>query len=127
MGRIEHGLDALRLICAKSTKSADELARLLSKTNTKRQDLTTSAITQAQDLVIKEHLVGVVSHKSWHEGVIGLVASRLVETHHKPMVVISRRETVSKDKSKYSLELCFESKGPCNSLAEAYDAVLHNY
>src|SRR3989344_3027177 len=96
MGRIEHGLDALRLICAKSTKSADELARLLSKTNTKRQELTTNAITQAVDLVTKEHLVGVVSHKSWHEGVIGLVASRLVEVHHKPMVVISRGEQFSK-------------------------------
>ena len=30
-------------------------------------------------------------------------------------------ETVSRDKSKYSLELCFESKGSCNSLAEAYE------
>ena len=96
MGRIEHGMDALRLICAKNEKSADELARLLSKTNTKRQDLTTSAITQAIGLVIREHLVGVVSHTSWHEGVIGLVASRLVEAHHKPMVVISRGEQFSK-------------------------------
>ncbi len=96
MGRIEHGLDALRLICAKSTKSADNLAKLLSKTNTKRQDLTTSAISQAIKMVDKDHLIGIVAHHEWHEGVIGLVASRLVEAHHKPMIVISRRGEVSK-------------------------------
>ncbi len=96
MGRIEHGLDALRLICAKSRKSADTLAKLLSKTNTRRQDLTTSAVSEAIDLVIEDHLVGVVSSANWHEGVIGLVASRLVEAHHRPMIVISRGQAYSK-------------------------------
>jgi len=92
MGRIEHGLDSLRLLCARNAHQADELAKLLTKTNSKRQDLTTSAIDTARDLVIKEHLVGVISHESWHEGVIGLVASRMVEYHHKPMIVIAKGE-----------------------------------
>lgn len=89
MGRIEHGLDSLRLLCARNQNQADELASLLTKTNSKRQDLTTSAIDHARGLVIEEHLVGVIAHESWHEGVIGLVAARLVEAHHKPMIVIS--------------------------------------
>lgn len=96
MGRIEHGLDSLKLICTKSLKQAEELAGLLAKTNTKRQDLTAGAITKAQDMVEVDDLVGVISHESWHEGVIGLVASRLVEAHWRPMVVISRGETYSK-------------------------------
>lgn len=90
MGRIEHGLDSLRLLCARNQSQADELASLLTKTNAKRQDLTASAIDSARDLVIKEHLVGVIAHDSWHEGVIGLVASRMVEYHHKPMIVIAK-------------------------------------
>lgn len=96
MGRIEHGLDSLRLLCARNQNQADELAKLLTKTNSKRQDLTTTAIAHAKDLVLKEHLVGVIAHESWHEGVIGLVASRMVEYHHKPMIVISRGPERSK-------------------------------
>ncbi|HSX19046.1 MAG TPA: DHH family phosphoesterase, partial [Candidatus Saccharimonadales bacterium] len=90
MGRIEHGLDSLRLICAKSQKQADQLADLLTKTNVKRQDLTSKAVDAALKMVQENILIGIVSHEDWHEGVIGLVASRLVEAHHRPMIAISR-------------------------------------
>ena len=96
MGRIESGMDALRLLCARGARQAEELASLLSKTNTRRQTLTAKAIESALGMVNPEDAVGVIVHDEWHEGIIGLVASRLVETHKKPMVVISRRETVSK-------------------------------
>lgn len=96
MGRIEHGLDSLRLICARNEQEADRLAQLLSKTNTKRQDLTTKAISHAMTLVEEDHVVGVIASAEWHEGVIGLVASRLVEAHKKPMIVISIGENFSK-------------------------------
>lgn len=96
MGRIEHGLDALRLLCAKSDRQATELARLLSKTNSKRQNLTTTAIAHALELYSRDEVIGVISHSTWHEGVIGLVASRLVETFHKPMIVIAQGSVFSK-------------------------------
>lgn len=96
MGRIEHGLDSLRLLCAKNQKQADELARILSKTNTRRQDLTTKAITSALTMVDQKALIGIVSHQEWHEGVIGLVASRLVETYNRPMIAISKGPEFSK-------------------------------
>lgn len=96
MGRIEHGLDSLRLICAKNQNQADDLAQLLTRTNTRRQDLTTKAITNAMSLVRDDHAVGVIASAEWHEGIIGLVASRLVEAYKKPMVVISIGESFSK-------------------------------
>lgn len=96
MGRIGHGLDSLRLLCARNQNQADELARLLTKTNSKRQELTIKAVDHAKSLVIENHLVGVIAHESWHEGVIGLVASRLVDIHHKPIIVISIGEKHSK-------------------------------
>ncbi len=96
MGRIEHGMDSLRLICAKNQKQADAKAELLASTNSRRQTLTTRAIESAFDIVDKSQLVGVTSHPDWHEGVIGLVASRLAETYHKPMIVISRGVSHSK-------------------------------
>lgn len=96
MGRIEHGLDALRLVCAKNQSQAQRLASLLVKTNSKRQELTTGAIDSAFAQVREDQLIGVVSNRDWHEGVIGLVASRLVERHYKPMIVISRGDNRSK-------------------------------
>ena len=96
MGRIDHGMDALRLLCAKKYDQAEKLAQLLVKTNTKRQDLTNKAINHAKSLIEEDVLIGVISHESWHEGVIGLVASRLVEAHYRPMVVISKGEKYSK-------------------------------
>lgn len=96
MGRLEHGLDSLRLLCARNQSQADELAKLLTRTNSKRQDLTISAVTHAKTLVRQDHVLGVISHESWHEGIIGLVASRMVETFHKPMIVISRGPEKSK-------------------------------
>lgn len=95
MGRIEHGMDSLRLLCTKSQKQAGDLAHLLSSTNNRRQDLTVAAVEKALGMVGDKELIGVIDHV-WHEGVIGLVASRLVETYHRPMVVISRGETYSK-------------------------------
>jgi len=96
MGRIENGMDSLRLLCARGERQAQELASLLSKTNNRRQTLTAKAIETAFGMVNEEDAVGVIVHDEWHEGIIGLVASRLVENFKKPIIVISRRETVSK-------------------------------
>ncbi|MBI2328018.1 single-stranded-DNA-specific exonuclease RecJ [Candidatus Curtissbacteria bacterium] len=96
MGRIEHGMDALRLLCTKSKSQAHDLAEVLSRTNSKRQDLTVSAVNSALSMVESDQLVGVVSHEAWHEGVIGLVASRLVEQYWRPMIAISKGEVYSK-------------------------------
>lgn len=96
MGRIEHGMDALRLLCTRNRDHAEELARTLARTNTKRQDLTQKAIETAFTLVNKEEKIGVIHDSSWHEGVIGLVASRLVESFNKPMIVIAKGEVFSK-------------------------------
>ena len=96
MGRIEHAIDSLRLLCAKNQDQAETLAQLLSKTNTKRQSLTTKSLASAMNMITEDQVIGVISHDSWHEGIIGLVASRLVDSFHKPMIVISKGEVYSK-------------------------------
>ena len=96
MGRIEHGLDSLRLLCAKNDIQAEKLAILLAKTNQRRQQLTAKAVTHAMSLVPQEQTIGVVFHHEWHEGIIGLVAARLVDAFNKPMIVISKGDVFSK-------------------------------
>jgi single-stranded-DNA-specific exonuclease len=98
MGRLEHALDSLRLLLTTNPDRAVSLAHVLSDTNVTRQDLTQTFLDQAQTLVgetLNQNLI-VVDHADFHEGVIGLVAGKLVETYYRPAIVISRGELVSK-------------------------------
>lgn len=97
MGRLEHAIDSLRLICTPNQARALDLANLLSDTNKTRQDLTDEFILLAnQNLTDPTQHVLVIDHTDFHEGVIGLVAGKLVETHARPAIVIARGQEVSK-------------------------------
>lgn len=97
MGRLAHGLDSLRLLCTSNKDKAQELALMLGDTNQTRQDLTFELLQKAKDLVGEvTHKIIVVDDPEFHEGVIGLVAGKLSETHARPSIVIGRGEVVSK-------------------------------
>lgn len=98
MGRLEHGMDALRLLCTKNMSKARELATVLSVTNTRRQDVTADQLAHARLQAqgqLEEHII--IAHSAeYHEGVIGLIAGRLVEEFGKPAIVLSVGEKTSK-------------------------------
>lgn len=98
MGRLAHGLDALRLLCTGNWNTARKLARVLSSTNTDRQDLTLEHYQLAVSMVEsqEDRSILIVASDEFHEGVIGLIAGRLVEQFHKPAVVLSIGETFAK-------------------------------
>lgn len=91
MGRLEHGLDALRLLCTTQRAKAHELAGILQTTNLRRQDLTYDMVEQAKQsahLWENEHLI-IVHSAEYHDGVIGLIAGRLMEEYYKPAIAMS--------------------------------------
>lgn len=98
MGRLKHGLDALRLLCTNSRNQATSLVKILMDTNIERQDLTNElladAILQAEKQA-NEHLI-IVSSPDYHDGVIGLIAGRLVEKYHKPAIALSLDDNTAK-------------------------------
>jgi single-stranded-DNA-specific exonuclease len=98
MGRIEHGIDSLRILCTKSTKRSVELANILGNTNQKRQKIVDDVVIHARKIISKgdSNKVLILVDESYHEGVIGLAASRLVEEFYKPAIVISKGKTISK-------------------------------
>lgn len=98
MGRLASALDALRLLCTTSTVRAHNLAQLLQDKNSERQQLTTDFVTVAkkQAETQAEAALIIVHDHSFHEGVIGLIAGRLVEEYHKPVIVIAMGETIGK-------------------------------
>jgi single-stranded-DNA-specific exonuclease len=98
-GRLTSAMDGLRLLCTKDPNRARKLAQRLNELNQKRQKLTEETFNHARKLVINSEGatdIIFVAHKSYHEGIIGLVASRLVEEFHRPAVVVSKRTSYSK-------------------------------
>ncbi len=100
-GRMGSAERALKLLLTDDFKQAQELAQEISQANADRQaieaDITNAAIEIIEnDNEIKYRKVIVVSGQDWHRGVIGIVASRLVEKYGKPCIVISQNGDISK-------------------------------
>ena len=98
IGRLEHAIDALRLLCTKDPVKARRLARLLNDTNIRRRDMTVQAYEQALKMAEKNsnQKIQVLYSKDWHQGIIGLIAGRITESFYMPTIAISVGETVSK-------------------------------
>jgi single-stranded-DNA-specific exonuclease len=98
MGRLESAMDSLRLVCTTNNKKAQELADLLGKTNTQRQKMVEEMVAHAKTEAAKREWLGaiVIAHETYHEGVIGLIASKLVEEYYRPAIVLSKKDGLSK-------------------------------
>lgn len=98
-GRLEHALDALRLLVVRNENQADALAQKLDQLNKERQSLTFSAVEQAITMVEaswNKTSPIIVAHAEWHEGVIGLIAGKLTEKYQVPSIAIAINETNAK-------------------------------
>ena len=97
MGRLEHAIDSLRLLCTTSSQRASELAQFIGKTNRERQKIVEGvvihALGQAQDKLTDRTIIVA---GEYHEGVIGLAAAKLVEEYYRPAIVLSKGKMISK-------------------------------
>lgn len=101
VGRLAHALEALRLLCTKNAIRAQRLAHKLSLANRERQELTAKALLHAKStlgshLGVSESKLLFLHDADYNQGIIGLVAGKLVEEYYRPTIVISRGEVVSK-------------------------------
>ncbi len=93
-GRIGDSADALRLLLTEDGPEATELARKLDELNRRRQDEDRRTLDEALEILDAgydpERDFGVVlAAEGWHPGVIGIVASRIVERIHRPTVLLA--------------------------------------
>lgn len=100
-GRMGSAERALKLLLTNDWNEAKEIAEEVSNANAQRQatetEITASAIEYIERTPeIKHRRVIVVEGDDWHQGVIGIVASRLVEKYGKPCIVISKNGDVAK-------------------------------
>lgn len=89
-GRLDDASIGLRLLCAPSLETARPLARALDVANHERQEIEArildAAMRQAEKFSSSRGLV--LAGEGWHPGVIGIVASRVVERFHRPTVLV---------------------------------------
>jgi single-stranded-DNA-specific exonuclease len=97
-GRLDDASLGLQLLCSKTLDEAWPLARKLDTANAERQEIEQDILNAAIEKARGKPLArGLVLHsEAWHPGVIGIVASRVVERFHRPTVMISMRDGVGR-------------------------------
>lgn len=96
-GRIEHGSKAVELLTCDDDLKAAEFASAINDTNIQRRDLDLGTTTEAFSMLENDHLTvtrrsTVLFNENWHKGVVGIVASRLIERYYKPTIILTQSE-----------------------------------
>jgi len=100
-GRMGHARLALELLTRADPQRADELADYLDRQNRQRQSLESRILQEAVGLAQQRGYddpscpMIVLAQQGWHAGVIGIVAAKLVDRFHKPVVLIALDEPLS--------------------------------
>lgn len=94
VGRLGDAQKAVKLLTTKDEIQANAIARVLNAENKKRKDLDIQTLNEALEQIgsrvnLKNDRAIVLSSIGWHQGVIGIVASRLVERFNRPTVMIA--------------------------------------
>jgi len=93
-GRMKHGLYAVNLLVEEDEEVAKIFAAEIEAFNAERREtdksITVEALAQIIDLKEQDRFTTVVYQEDWHKGVIGIVASRLIETYYRPTLVFTK-------------------------------------
>jgi len=92
-GRIGHAMQGVELLLSDSEPQSNRIARELEEMNRRRQDIDRATLEEARrriDTIDLDNTFGIVlAEQGWHPGVIGIVASRIVEETGRPAVLIA--------------------------------------
>ncbi|MDD5432150.1 MAG: single-stranded-DNA-specific exonuclease RecJ [Candidatus Omnitrophica bacterium] len=130
-GRMDSAELSLKLLMAKDREEADELAKALESFNRKRQQVESKILEEAQDLIekevnFKEHKIIVIAKEDWHQGVLGIVASKLADRFYRPAIVISLSENLCKGSARSIKNFhLFEALVDCKDLLDTFGGHSH--
>jgi single-stranded-DNA-specific exonuclease len=94
IGRLGDAQQAIKLLTTRDEAMAHAIARILNAENKRRKDIDEQTLLEAleqieQNVDMSRDKAIVLASRGWHQGVIGIVASRLVERFHRPTVMIA--------------------------------------
>ncbi len=100
-GRMDTAETSLQLLMSETEEEARRLARLVEGHNRQRQKIESRILQEAEDMInkeinFKEHKIIVIAKEDWHQGVLGIVASKLADRFYRPAIVISLSEDLCK-------------------------------
>ncbi|MEM9623524.1 MAG: single-stranded-DNA-specific exonuclease RecJ [Pseudomonadota bacterium] len=106
-GRLEDMSIGIQCLLADNLSSARQLARVLDELNQTRRQLEADMVSDAElmlaDSAADTEAVGLVTyHESFHQGIVGIVAGRLREKHHKPVIAFADAGDLAPDELKGS-------------------------
>lgn len=108
IGRLKHAIDALRLLCTNDEKKAYDLAHKIGNVNIERQELVEKSVGEAKLMLAKTSAVKnqqtkeqtaevnkmvkiiILVSDHWHEGIIGLIASKIADEFYRPTLVLTK-------------------------------------
>lgn len=93
-GRIETGKRAVEMLVEETSKKALEFGNHINELNTDRKDLDKAITLEAlkmidDDKLLQQKKSAVLFKEDWHKGVIGIVASRVIETYYRPTIILT--------------------------------------
>jgi len=100
-GRMDSAETSFNLLMSPDMQKAQNLSKALEQHNRARQKIESKIMEEAEDIInrevnFKEHKVIVVAKDDWHQGVLGIVASKLADRFYRPAIVISLNEKMGK-------------------------------
>ena len=125
-GRIEHAKKAVEILVEQDYEKAIQFADKIEENNQTRRVLDKNITKEALDRVDKTKKSTVVFSDNWHKGVVGIVASRLIETHYKPTIVLAEKNGMltGSARSVHDFDL-YEAISKCAHLCEKFGG--HKY
>ena len=99
-GRIHSGAKSVQLMISSDAEELKSLATSIEEDNLERRGLDKAITEEALELIEQDHTFAdkistVVFHENWHKGVVGIVASRLIERHYRPTIVLTESNGVA--------------------------------
>ncbi|MCM8784224.1 MAG: single-stranded-DNA-specific exonuclease RecJ [Candidatus Omnitrophica bacterium] len=109
MGRLDSAEASLKLFITESLSEALEIAKVLDNTNRKRQgieeDIYNEAVSRIErEVNFKEDFSIVLGDERWHQGVVGIVASKLSQRYSRPVILFSFKDSIASGSGRVDLE-----------------------
>lgn len=98
-GRIDHGKQAVEILISDQEIQAQDVGALINQANNKRKDLDLTITSEALAIIHSNQKLQqawtTVLHKSdWHKGVVGIVASRVMEKYYRPTIILTSADGI---------------------------------
>jgi len=98
-GRIFSGKRAVEVLVAQNSEDAKVVAAEIEKNNYERKGLDRNITQEALDIIAvdpfyENSFTTVVKKEGWHKGVVGIVASRIIESYYKPTIVLTEEDGI---------------------------------